>query len=303
MKKLLLPFAMSITSFSFAQLGPLQPPKPFPVNSLPKLTYTEPAMQYSYNWWRRVNPANITFFPSLGISDLNNHDTSLASYKVKTVLSFQGIEDQSILPSLANDTMIHLEPLANLQKLLLRSTIDDNAMIHLAPLKNLTHLECINAGPFNPLRPDYRAITDNSMDIVGTLTNLEVLRLYYCKWVTDIGLAKFANLVNLKELDLTAWSIGDKGLSTLKRLSNLQVLNLSYTGITDDAIKSLAVYSQLQVLDLSYTKITDAAINNFIQLLPAMPSFRKLVLTGDSAISQRLLAKLADNYPKILVVR
>jgi Leucine-rich repeat (LRR) protein len=297
---ILLPFLAFI---SHAQVGPPPLSSPIPSQSLPKLTYVEPALAHSYNWWRRVNPANITYFPSLGISDLNNHDTSLATYKAKTVLSFQGIEDASILPSLANDSMFYLEPLISLQQLLLRSTINDVGMQHLLPLKNLTHLECMNAGPFYPMRPDYRALTNNSMDVVATLTNLEVLKLYYCKWVTDAGLAKLANLVNLRELDLTAWNITDKGLSSLQGLTKLQILNLSFTGISDKGINYLAAFTQLESLDLSNTSISDTGINTLITMLPRMRSLAKLNLSGNPSISQKTRSRLADQYPQITITQ
>jgi hypothetical protein len=303
MQKLLIITLLFCAFVCHAQIGPLQPPKPIPSQTIPKLTYVEPALANSYNWWRRVNPANITYFPSLGISDLNNKDFTVESYKARTVVSFQGIEDNSILPSLANDSMVHLEALVNLQKILLRSTIDDAAINHLRPLVMLTHIECMNLGPYQTLRPDYRALTNNSMDVIGTLTNLEVLRLYYCKWITDAGLSKLANLVNLKELDLTAWNITDKGLSSLQGLTKLQVLNLSFTGISDRGISYLAHFAQLETLDLSNTAITDTGINTLIGMLRGLPSLQKLILSGDPSISQKVTSRLADQYPQIKVVQ
>ncbi|MFL5738571.1 MAG: hypothetical protein ACJ75B_00030 [Flavisolibacter sp.] len=302
MKKIFL-CTVSFCLVYFTNAQPLPTPRPIPAKSLPKLNYVPAALANSYNWWRRVNPANITYFPSINLSDLNNKDFSLASYEARTIISFSNIGDINQPSSLSNDSMIHLEPLVHLEKLLLRADINDAGIAHLAPLKNLKHLECLNTGPFVKIRPDYRALTNNSMTVVASLGSLEVLRLYYCKWVDDAGLSQLSALKNLKEMDLTAWNISDKGMSSLTSLTQMEILNLSYTSVTDLTIPYLQQMTALKQLDLSYTSITDKSIDKLMLLLPRMPAFNKLLITGDSGISKKARSTFIERFPRITLVQ
>jgi hypothetical protein len=250
--------------------------KPIPNNTPPRRDYVENVdLLRSYNWWRRVNPANTTYFLSLNIVNLHNNDTSFASYKAKTVISLVGFDNLTNVASLSGDSLFHLKSLVNLEKLLLRSDINDAGIIQLAGLRKLNHLEC--AYTHSPgSRNEYRDIQNASMDIIGSLHKLEILRLHSCRYVTDDGLRRLSALTNIRELDLTQWGISDNGLKSLGSMNKLEVLNLTSTGITDAGIELL------------------------LSLLPNMPSFKKIILIG-TKVSEKGKQRISDSYPKIII--
>jgi hypothetical protein len=115
------------------------------------------------------------------------------------------------------------------------------------------------------------------MDVIGALNNLEILRLHSCRFVTDDGLSKLAGLTNLKELDLTQWSITDRGLNSLSAMAKLEVLNLTSTAITD------------------------AGIDILISILPGMTSCKKIILTG-SQVTGKAKQRLGAIFPAIMIL-
>lgn len=281
MKKLLFLqlFCSGLHFFCTAQINPAPgSTKPIPNKTFPKKEYVENIeLLKSYNWWRRVNPANTIYFLSLNIVSFQNNDTSFKSYSSKSVMSLVGFESNKNITSLSGDSLVYLAPLVNLEKLLVRSDINDAGILHLRGLKNLTHLESAythSAGSRN----EYRDIQNNSMDIIGSLSNLEILRLHSCRNVTDDGLIKLSRLTNVKELDLTQWGITDEGLNSLTGMHKLEVLNLSQTAITD------------------------AGVDILISIIPGMPSFKKIILTGSKA-SEKNKQRLSELFPLINVVQ
>jgi hypothetical protein len=279
MKNKILPLSLALCLYTscVAQVNPSPiTTKPIPNKNLPKKEFIEnTALLQSYNWWRRVNPANTIYFLSLNIVNLHNNDTSFASYAGKTIVSLVGFDNLTNAASLSGDSLAYLKPLVNLQKLLLRSDINDAGILQLSGLRNLTHLECVYThSPAS--RNEYRNIQNSSMDIVGSLHKLEILRLHSCRYVTDDGLRRLSGLTNLIELDLTQW------------------------GITDNGLKSIGPMSKLETLNLTSTAITDAGIEILLSLLPNMPSFKKIMLTG-TKVSENGKKRLLDSYPKIII--
>lgn len=280
MKKLL--FLLLISSglyfFCNAQINPAPgSTKPIPNKTFPKKEYVENVdLLISYNWWRRVNPANTIYFLSLNLVNFQNNDTSFKSYSSKSVMSLIGFDSNTNMTSLSGDSLVHLAPLVTLEKLLVRSDINDAGILHLQSLKNLTHLESAythSAGSRN----EYRDIRNNSMDVISGLHSLEILRLHSCRNVTDDGLAKLAGLTNLKELDLTQWGITDNGLNSLSKMNKLEELNLTATAITD------------------------AGVDILISILPGMPSFKKIILSR-SQVSEKYKQLLLERYPGITIL-
>ena len=282
MKKLLFLhlFASCLHIFCVAQVNPAPgATKPIPDKTFPKREYVENVdLLKSYYWWRRVNPANTIYFESINFISVHNNDTSFSSYATKAVMSLIGFDSQANGPALVNDSLVHLAPLIYLEKLLVRSDINDAGILHLANLKGLTHLEsAYTSGLHYAGRHEFRDIQNNSMDIIGGLRQLKILRLHYCRSVTDDGLAKLSGLTNLTELDLTHWAITDNGLNTLSAMAKLEILNLSQTTITDTGVDIL------------------------ISILSGMPSFRKIILTG-TKVSEKGKQRLLNSFPRITVL-
>ncbi len=282
MKKLFLfiLYLISINLFSYSQINPAPgAAKPIPDKTFPQREYIENVeLARSYNWWKRVNPTNTIYFQSLNIYSADINNTGMENYAAKIIMSLVGFESYTNTASLSNDSLVYLEPLVNLEKLLVKYDINDAGILHLAKLKRLTHLEASYSGRQNtPSHNEFRDIQNNSMDVIGGLSGLEILRLHYCKSVTDRGLGKLQGLTSLKELDLTEWGINDLGLS------------------------SLAAMNKLEVLNLRGTAITDAGVDILISILPGMPSFKKIILSN-SLVSARGAQRLLNHFPRVTVL-
>jgi hypothetical protein len=87
--------------------------------------------------------------------------------------------------------------------------------------------------------------------------------------VSDDGLQYLKSLTNLEELDLTNTQCIDDGLQDLvKGLTNLQGLDLSETHLTDDGLQHLKGLTNLEMLDLTNTQATPEGIEKLRQALP-----------------------------------
>lgn len=266
--------------FCHAQINPVPViTKPIQDKAFPKKEYVENlALLKSFNWWKRINPENTIYFQSINLVSIRNADTSFKSYSTKTIMTLTGFENLTNIISLSNDSLVHLEPLIYLEKLLVRYDINDAGISHLAQLRNLTHLEATyTSSSLTGNRNEYRDIHNNSMDIIGRLSGLEILRLHYSKSVTDAGLEKLKRLTNLKELDLTQWGITDNGLNSLSGMSKLEVLNLTATAITD------------------------AGVDILISILPRMTSIKKIILTR-TQVSEKGIELLKERFPRLTVL-
>ncbi len=223
---------------------------------LPVRSSTTPAMSaaviQSYNWWRYINPTNVNLLSSFTNVNPVNYDTGIVNYSKRTAMSLVGWISPNIPISnaTANDSLIHLEPLLYLEQLLVGSNIGDAGIAHVGALKNLKHFEIAVAGV------PVVNVTDKSMIILGTLTKLEVLRLYFCSNVSDLGLESLYTLINLKELTLNG------------------------CGITDRGLNRLAAFTKLQTLSLAATHITDKGVQVLIQLLPSLPALTKIIISN-----------------------
>lgn len=161
-------------------------------------------------------------------------------------------------------------------------------------------------------------VTDLELDTISLLTQLEELNLSWgvglgtprpegagpagaeseCRIVggiriTDVGLAKLAELKQLRSLDLSGslitaaglahlkqmpqierlslWNVsrlGDDAAAQLTALTSLVSLDLSDTAITDDGLKQLARLSSLKRLYISDTKVTPEGLEAFSKARP-----------------------------------
>jgi len=85
--------------------------------------------------------------------------------------------------------------------------------------------------------------------------------------ITDVGLARLADLCELTSLDLHIIGVTDAGVAQVGRIKRLQRLNLTYTKVTDAGLDALAGLHDLQWLGLSYTRVTLAGIDKLRQSL------------------------------------
>ncbi len=132
----------------------------------------------------------------------------------------------------------------------------------LAPLRGtrtLTHLDLSGDD-----------VTDDWLQVVGTLSCLKRLSLAGCSRLTGSGLRSIARLSSLTELSLAACSLDDGDLAVVEGLTELSHLDLGasrLTGAVLERLSALAALTHLQVS--SCTLLTDAALAA-LERLPAL---------------------------------
>lgn len=109
------------------------------------------------------------------------------------------------------------------------------------------------------------AMTDVSAEAIGSLRNLEALRIPTAS-ITDAGARWLAQLQSLRELDLSRTAIGDAGLEHLAALSKLAVVDLSETKIRDSGLRFVAAWHALRTLDLSKTALDGSGFDALAKL-------------------------------------
>ncbi len=219
----------------------------------------------SYDWWNYVNPSHVNYFSTFSGVNPINYDTGVISFSKRTAISLVGWINQNInlAMALSDDSLVHLEPLLYMEQLLVSSSITDAGVNHVRPLTRLRHFEVAVSGV-----PAYN-ITDNSMDILGGLGNMEILRMYFCSRVTDRGLQKLRGLTRLRELQLNGCGITDKGLIYLSAFTNLETLGLAATAIDDEGadllIQQLPSMPALKTIVISHSQITEKGRNKLMK--------------------------------------
>ena len=110
-----------------------------------------------------------------------------------------------------------------------------------------------------------RAVSEDLLKDIGTMTNLEVLDLHNT-CTTDAGLRHLTRLKRLQVLRLEFTDVTDEGLVVLNELPNLQVLHLDKTRITDAGLVNIRNLKELKVLHLNGTRIGDAGLEHLRDL-------------------------------------
>lgn len=103
-------------------------------------------------------------------------------------------------------------------------------------------------------------ISDTDMELLSSLTTLELLTLNGCRNLTDAGLVYLKPLTGLKGLALERTNITDAGLENLKGLTELTLLSLNWTRVGDAGLKHLADLKKMGTLYLCATQTADAGV-------------------------------------------
>jgi hypothetical protein len=115
--------------------------------------------------------------------------------------------------------------------------------------------------------------------------------------ITDLGLSKVAQLVKLRQLDLSGASITANGVKALAQLPELRHLSLwNAAGVDDSAATALATLGALTSLDLSNTKVGDETLRRLTKL----STLRKLYVSETQVTSEGIAAFRKQN-PACLV--
>lgn len=99
--------------------------------------------------------------------------------------------------------------------------------------------------------------------------------------LTDLGVAKLADLERLRSLNLSRSGVTEKGLAALAKLPLLEALTLAYApGLGDSAAEAFLAMPRLRVLDLTAVNVSDALLSQ----LAKHPNLEKLIVS-DSAVT------------------
>lgn len=163
--------------------------------------------------------------------------------------------------------------------------ITDANMIHVGRLKNLEQLRV------------HRMIGDAGFAHFAELTNIRILNMPNCR-ITDAGMAHLKNMTKLENLILSATNVSDAGIAYIKDKSALKLLNLTRTKITDAGLTELKDLTQLQKLFISYTDVSDASV----PFLKSLTKLDTLYMQG-TKISDDGLQKIKAALPNCRIVQ
>src|SRR5687768_6152080 len=189
--------------------------------------------------------------------------------------------------------MEHLAPLSQLEELNVGGMKISGAALHvLKYLPNLKRLSFYGTQRRNAGMCWAPVMTDIELDTIALLTGLEELNIgdgvalgtprpaemgprageAECRItggtrVTDVGVAKLANLKKLRNLNLSGSHVTGGALKTLAALPALQQLSLwNAEAIDDSAAAGFAALQNLTRLDLSNTRISDQTLKALAKL-------------------------------------
>jgi hypothetical protein len=114
--------------------------------------------------------------------------------------------------------------------------------------------------------------------------------------ITDLGVAKLANLKHLKRLNLSGARLSPEGIRVLRSLP-LERLNLwACESLDHTAAAELGAITTLSDLDLSYTKVDDQALGHLAKL----PNLKRLYLT-ETAVTPEAVEAFRKQHPGTFV--
>jgi Leucine-rich repeat (LRR) protein len=163
--------------------------------------------------------------------------------------------------------------------------ITDANMVHVGRLKKLEQLRV------------HRMIGDDGFAHFAELTNMRILNMPNCR-VADAGMGHLKNMTKLENLILSATNVSDTGVAYLKDKPALKLVNLTRTKITDAGLMELKDLTQLQKLFISYTNITDASVPT----IKGLTNLNTLYMQG-TKISNEGVQEITAALPNCRIVR
>jgi Leucine-rich repeat (LRR) protein len=176
---------------------------------------------------------------------------------IENVATLNNLEELNIFNT--ENNLMNLNPLKNLGQLSSLEikcpsvryrnelfSVETNSFIVLKKLKKLTIIE------FN--------ISQNNLDEIGSLSNLEELNFESCNFDSKLNFDSFKNLKNLSILKFKSFKSGGSGLNQIPdsfgSLSKLKELTITKNEVTSFS-KKLSNLKNLELLDLSNNSIND----------------------------------------------
>lgn len=119
-------------------------------------------------------------------------------------------------------------------------------------------------------------VTDQGMQEIKSLKNIEELDLRFAEYITDEGLAAIKDWRKLKRLILHGTKISDTTLDHIAGITSIVSLNIGSAMITDVGLERLAVLPNLKDLTMGGNELGDAGL----QALRQLPGLTYLDLSG-----------------------
>jgi internalin A len=173
-------------------------------------------------------------------------------------------KDVPLLAGLRNLSHLNLYSPANTDPF---NLITDAGLKQIAKLTTLKRLEVCSPG-----------ISDDGVQALRSLTNLEELSLSYGEKLTGTGFKELAPLKNLTSLDVWANPLTDAGVAEIGKITSLRKLMISGQ-ITDEGMQGLRGLANLAELRLSSSKAIHATGLSELSRLPKLIS---LDFTGET---------------------
>ncbi|HUP39674.1 MAG TPA: hypothetical protein VM115_06110 [Vicinamibacterales bacterium] len=219
--------------------------------------------------------------------------------------------------------MEHLAPLSQLEELNVGGTKISGAALHvLKYLPSLKRLSFYGTQRRNAGVCWAPVMTDMELDTIALLAGLEELNIgdgvglgapkpavlgpatgeAECRItggtrITDVGVAKLANLKKLRSLNLSGSVVSVSALKTLGELPNLERLSLwNAGGITDGSPAAFGSLQSVTSLDLSNTGVGDRTL----LALAKLPRLHRLYVS-DTAVTAEGIAAFTQQRPSTVV--
>jgi internalin A len=214
---------------------------------------------------------------------LNLHLTRITNVGLDCLKGMTELRDLNLgFTGITGSGLEKLKGLDKLEKLDLESvpnlTADD--------IDHLKALPCLHT-----LSIEDVTLTDAGLARVAEIKQLKELCLGRTK-TTDAGLALLEPLHQLEELDIWSTEITDAGVVHLKVLTSLKGLDLSYNRITDEGLRHLQELPQLETLSLMRTKVTDIGLAH----LNTLTHLKSLSL-DQTLVTEESVRKLRQTLP------
>ncbi|MDP6448140.1 MAG: hypothetical protein QF805_30385, partial [Pirellulaceae bacterium] len=150
-----------------------------------------------------------------------------------------------------------------LLKIALKQRATDPQQVAIDRLRELGGKITVTDGKATKANLTNSAISDAEMELIGSLTSLQLLTLNGCRNLTDAGLVHLKPLTGLKGLALERTNITDAGLENLKGLKELTLLSLNWTRVGDAGLVHLQDMKKMGTLYLCATQTADAGVASF----------------------------------------
>jgi Leucine-rich repeat (LRR) protein len=248
---------------------------------------------------------------NVSLRELQIIGVEISNRSLEVIGDLANLEQVRIGPSsIDDDGLRELRGLSNLERLDLGwSNVTGRGLTDLAHLRKLkvlalsrssiTDQGLAGVGKCRSVEWLYLAMTPidgRGLSHLAPLTKLTILDLSLTKLVHGAG---FADLDNVRDLNLSEARIGKGVLRNLAEMKSLQRVNLFRTNVTDDLLAELAAATQIRQLDLMQTPVTDAGLTH-LEGLKQLQLLNLNLTAVTEAGAKRLAEKLPDTciiYP------